>query len=110
MPKGWWRTGAPWRCAGERDGSTQRCTKAQSACAPCAFVLRWRAFGAYEAPEEGREGKLRLDFNENTVGCSPAVLRALRKVTPEQLAMYPEYEKSVRRLAASSACGRRRCC
>jgi len=55
----------------------------------------------YEAPEEGREGKLRLDFNENTVGCSPAVLRALRKVTPEQLAMYPEYEKSVRRLAAS---------
>jgi len=55
----------------------------------------------YEAPEEGREGKLRLDFNENTVGCSPAVLRALRKVTPEQLAMYPEYDKSVRRLAAS---------
>ena len=53
----------------------------------------------YEAPEEGREGKLRLDFNENTIGCSPAVLRALRRVTPEQLAMYPEYEKSVRRLA-----------
>lgn len=54
----------------------------------------------YEAPEEGREGKLRLDFNENTIGCSPSVLRALRTVTPEQLAMYPEYEKSVRRLAA----------
>ena len=57
----------------------------------------------YEAPEEGREGKLRLDFNENTIGCSPAVLRAIRKVTPEQLAMYPEYEKTVRRLAASFA-------
>lgn len=55
----------------------------------------------YEAPEEGREGKLRLDFNENTVGCSPAVLRALRKVTVEQLAMYPEYEKSLKRLAAA---------
>lgn len=54
----------------------------------------------YEAPEEGREGKLRLDFNENTIGCSPAVLRALGNVTPEQLAMYPEYEKSVRRLSA----------
>jgi histidinol-phosphate aminotransferase len=53
----------------------------------------------YEAPEEGREGKLRLDFNENTIGCSPVVLRALRKITPEQLAMYPEYEKSARRLA-----------
>jgi histidinol-phosphate aminotransferase len=54
----------------------------------------------YEAPEEGREGKLRLDFNENTIGCSPSVLRALRRITPEQLAMYPEYEHSVRRLAA----------
>ena len=53
----------------------------------------------YESPEEGREGKLRLDFNENTVGCSPAVLAALQNVTAEQLAMYPEYDKSIRRLA-----------
>ena len=54
----------------------------------------------YEAPEEGREGKLRLDFNENTVGCSPAVLRALRRITPEQLAMYPGVRKAgPRRLA-----------
>ena len=51
------------------------------------------------APEEGRAGKLRLDFNENTVGCSPAVLRALRGVTSEQLAIYPEYEAASRRLA-----------
>ena len=29
----------------------------------------------------------------------PAVLRALRKITPEQLAMYPEYEASTKRLA-----------
>ena len=65
--------------------------------------LRFRAsvkrIRNYEAPEEGREGKLRLDFNENTSGCSPSVLRALRQVTAEQLAMYPEYERSVRRLA-----------
>ena len=65
--------------------------------------LRFRAsvkrIHDYEAPEEGRAGKLRLDFNENTVGCSPAVLHALQQVTPEQLAMYPEYENSVRRLA-----------
>src|SRR5665213_1715597 len=60
-----------------------------------------RNLAAYAAPEEGREGKLRLDFNENTVGCSPAVLRALHRVTAEQLAMYPEYEKSTRRLARS---------
>ena len=55
----------------------------------------------YSAPEEGRAGKLRLDFNENTVGCSPAVLRALRRITPEQLAMYPEYEAAAARLARS---------
>ncbi len=58
-----------------------------------------RNLAPYAAPEEGRAGKLRLDFNENTVGCSPAVLRALRRVTLEQLSMYPEYEKSARRLA-----------
>ena len=53
----------------------------------------------YEAPAEGRAGKVRLDFNENTAGCSPAVLRALRKVSAQQLAMYPEYQKGTERLA-----------
>jgi histidinol-phosphate aminotransferase len=53
----------------------------------------------YLAPEEGRAGKLRLDFNENTVGCSPSVLRALRRITPEQLAIYPEYEVASKRIA-----------
>lgn len=53
----------------------------------------------YEAPAEGREGKVRLDFNENTSGCSPAVLRALGKMSPKQIAMYPEYQGSTARLA-----------
>jgi histidinol-phosphate aminotransferase len=53
----------------------------------------------YVAPEEGRAGRLRLDFNENTVGCSPAALRALRRMTSEQLCIYPEYEIAQRRLA-----------
>ena len=53
----------------------------------------------YNAPEEGREGKLRLDFNENTVGCSPAVLRALSRMTAEQMAIYPEYQATTKRLA-----------
>jgi histidinol-phosphate aminotransferase len=53
----------------------------------------------YEAPAEGREGKVRLDFNENTAGCSPAVTRALRKISTKQLAMYPEYERRSARLA-----------
>jgi len=35
---------------------------------------------------------LRLDFNENTVGCSPRVLARLRSLTGEDLARYPERE------------------
>jgi histidinol-phosphate aminotransferase len=54
----------------------------------------------YEAPAEGRLNKVRLDFNENTSGCGPAVLRALRKLTPKQVAMYPEYAAPTRRIAA----------
>ncbi|HYL64985.1 MAG TPA: histidinol-phosphate transaminase [Candidatus Methylomirabilis sp.] len=53
----------------------------------------------YEPPGEGRADKLRLDFNENTAGCSPAVRRALAKLTPRLLSMYPEYERGTRRLA-----------
>jgi histidinol-phosphate aminotransferase len=53
----------------------------------------------YNAPEEGRAKKLRLDFNENTVGCSPAVLRALSRMTPEEMAIYPEYQETTKRLA-----------
>ena len=46
----------------------------------------------YNPPAGGREGKLRLDFNENTVGCSPAVSAFLReRLTDEKLATYPEY-------------------
>jgi histidinol-phosphate aminotransferase len=53
----------------------------------------------YEPPGEGRADKLRLDFNENTAGCSPKVRRALAKLTPKLLSMYPEYERGTRRLA-----------
>lgn len=47
----------------------------------------------YAPPSSGRAGKLRLDFNENTVGCSPRVLALLReKLSQEQLSIYPEYD------------------
>jgi histidinol-phosphate aminotransferase len=55
--------------------------------------------GSAHTPIEGRAGKLRLDFNENTVGCSPRVRAALARVTREQVATYPEYEVMRRRLA-----------
>jgi histidinol-phosphate aminotransferase len=53
----------------------------------------------YNAPKEGRAKELRLDFNENTVGCSPAVLRALSRMTTEEMAIYPEYQETTKRLA-----------
>jgi histidinol-phosphate aminotransferase len=53
----------------------------------------------YEAPAEGRAGKIRLDFNENTAGCGTEILRALAKLTPKELAMYPEYQKPTARIA-----------
>lgn len=48
----------------------------------------------YRPPLEGRGGKVRLDFNENTVGCAPEVARALRRaLSSEWLSRYPEYEE-----------------
>jgi histidinol-phosphate aminotransferase len=50
------------------------------------------AMAPYSPPTGGRTGKLRLDFNENTVGCSPHVIAAIRDgVGMEGLAVYPEY-------------------
>jgi histidinol-phosphate aminotransferase len=55
---------------------------------------------AYHPPREGRGGKLRLDFNENTVGCAPQVIRALRnKLDSDWLSRYPEYEEARETLA-----------
>ncbi len=43
---------------------------------------------------------MRLDFNENTVGCAPAVVRALRRLLKaDMLSRYPEYEQARRKLA-----------
>jgi histidinol-phosphate aminotransferase len=55
----------------------------------------------YVPPTSSRQGKLRLDFNENTVGCSPRVVEALaRHATREFLTIYPEYEGARRKLGA----------
>src|SRR5271157_1827286 len=43
----------------------------------------------YHPPLASREG-LRLDFNENTSGCSPRVLERLKEITADDLARYPE--------------------
>jgi histidinol-phosphate aminotransferase len=48
-----------------------------------------RNLPTYHPPLGGREG-LRLDFNENTAGCSPRVLATLREITSKEIACYPE--------------------
>lgn len=53
----------------------------------------------YHPPLEGRTNKLRLDFNENPTGCSPAVRRALARLAAVTISSYPEQE-TVRRKAA----------
>src|ERR1700722_19143627 len=53
----------------------------------------------YNPPLEGRTDKLRLDFNENPIGCSPAVRRALARLSSASISAYPEQE-TVRRKAA----------
>jgi len=63
----------------------------------------------YEAPAEGRSDKLRLDFNENTSGCSPAVRRALAKLTTKQLAMYPNISRQHGGSRVTSACAPKNC-
>jgi histidinol-phosphate aminotransferase len=52
----------------------------------------------YHPPLAGRKG-LRLDFNENTEGCSARVLERVRQITSDELARYPE-RGPVERVAA----------
>ena len=60
-----------------------------------------RKMAPYSPPSAGREGKLRLDFNENTVGCSPQVIEFLReRLSAPQLSVYPEYVEAMHELAA----------
>ena len=55
----------------------------------------------YHPPTGGRADKLRLDFNENTIGCSPKVIEFLKQRLDEnRLAVYPEYAEAKRDLAA----------
>jgi histidinol-phosphate aminotransferase len=55
----------------------------------------------YSPPTAGRADKLRLDFNENTVGASPQVIEYLREhLNAADLAVYPEYGEVKRELGA----------
>jgi histidinol-phosphate aminotransferase len=57
-----------------------------------------RSMKEYHPPLGDRSG-LRLDFNENTLACSPRVIEALRGITAADLTRYPEREPVERRVA-----------
>jgi histidinol-phosphate aminotransferase len=57
-----------------------------------------RTMKEYHPPLGGRKG-LRLDFNENSSGCSPRVLARLQQIDAELLTKYPERD-SVERTTA----------
>ena len=48
-------------------------------------------YGRVETPSSG----LRLHLNENTSGCSPAVIEVLRRTTGEDAAFYPDYSAAI---------------
>jgi histidinol-phosphate aminotransferase len=58
-----------------------------------------RKLKQYQPPLGDRSG-MRLDFNENTGGCSPRVMERLRQLQPEQLARYPERAPVEREVAS----------
>jgi histidinol-phosphate aminotransferase len=64
---------------------------------PRAGVRRMKE---YHPPVAGRDG-LRLDFNENTLACSPRVIDVLRKITAADLTRYPERGSVEAKMAAS---------
>jgi histidinol-phosphate aminotransferase len=55
--------------------------------------------GEYQKPAAS-EGGLRLHLNENTAGCSPAVLETLRALTRLDAAFYPDYDTAQQAVAA----------
>lgn len=54
---------------------------------------------AYQHPVTAA-GALRLHLNENTAGCSPKVIEAVRALGRDDLALYPDYDAVYRETAA----------
>src|ERR1039457_5501410 len=86
------RSSAPHRSFAPRFGGSR--TMAAVRLPKCAIRPRPAvlAMAPYSPPTGGRAGNLRLDFNENTVGCSPKVIEFLKaNLSASDLAVYPEY-------------------
>ncbi len=63
----------------------------------------------YHPPLGGRDS-LRLDFNENTLACSPRVIEALGRVVAGELTKYPERKWWRNSSQSICICSRNKCC
>lgn len=89
---------AQWRCvvSSEQQAVAEAPAEIRNL-VPREAVLR---MAAYHPPTAGRRNKLRLDFNENTVGGPPHVLDFIRRyLTAADLSIYPEYEHALEDLS-----------
>jgi histidinol-phosphate aminotransferase len=87
---------APWRF--DLSTNSLKATKTRVELCPRDSVEK---MAPYHPPSGGRRNKLRLDFNENTVGASPLVLDFLKRfLTANDLTIYPEYEHALEDLAS----------
>ena len=69
----------------------------QQMLAPRDAILR---MAPYHPPSGGRRSKLRLDFNENTVGAPPHVIDFIKRyLTAADLSIYPEYDHALEDMA-----------
>jgi len=59
-----------------------------------------RGIAPYEESSSTRYDKIRLDLNENVMGCSPKVLEAIRNVGAWEVATYPEYRALREKIAS----------
>jgi histidinol-phosphate aminotransferase len=64
--------------------------------APRSRVLEMKEYH----PPLGSRNALRLDFNENTLECSPRVLQALARIAAQDLTRYPERESVEAKVAS----------
>ncbi len=49
--------------------------------------------------DPAEDWELKLDFNENLIGPSPKVIKAIKNINPEKVKFYPEYENLIKAIA-----------
>ena len=54
---------------------------------------------SYKISSGSRKGKIRLDANENSWGCSPKVMEAIKNLSVDDISAYPEYDSLIEKIS-----------